>query len=109
MGAPRGRDGSLGVVFDHVGIAIPDLGVSERFYHTILSVLRVESGHPDAELVEWEAVTSCPRTASTRDPRPARRVPRAEPRGTTSKSSTTTADRPAATSRRSRVRTPGGT
>src|SRR5258705_8351453 len=45
---------SLGVVFDHVGIAVSDLGGSERFYRTVLSVLGVEPSHADAELVEWE-------------------------------------------------------
>jgi catechol 2,3-dioxygenase-like lactoylglutathione lyase family enzyme len=53
-GAPRARTGSLGVMFDHVGIAVSDLGVSERFYRTVLSVLGVEPSHADAELVEWE-------------------------------------------------------
>ena len=48
------RDGSLGVVFDHVGIAVSDLAASERFYRTVLSALGVEPGHADAELVEWE-------------------------------------------------------
>ena len=28
--------GSLGVVFDHAGIAVSDLGVSERFNRTVL-------------------------------------------------------------------------
>ena len=41
-------------MFDHVGIAVSDLGVSERFYRTVLSVLGVEPSHADAELVEWE-------------------------------------------------------
>jgi catechol 2,3-dioxygenase-like lactoylglutathione lyase family enzyme len=45
---------SLGVVFDHVGIAVSDLAASERFYRTVLSVLGVEPSHADAELVEWE-------------------------------------------------------
>ena len=48
------RDGSLGAVFDHVGTAVSDLAASERFYRTVLSVLRVEPTHADAELVEWE-------------------------------------------------------
>ncbi len=48
------RDGSLGEVFDHVGIAVSDLAASERFYRTVLSVLGVEPSHADAELVEWE-------------------------------------------------------
>ena len=48
------RAGSLGVVFDHVGIAVSDLAASERFYRTVLSVLGVEPSHADAELVEWE-------------------------------------------------------
>ena len=42
------------MVFDHVGIAVSDLGASERFYRTVLSVLGVEPSHADAELVEWE-------------------------------------------------------
>jgi catechol 2,3-dioxygenase-like lactoylglutathione lyase family enzyme len=41
-------------VFDHVGVAVSDLEVSERFYRTVLSVLGVEPSHADAELVEWE-------------------------------------------------------
>ena len=48
------RDGSLGVVFDHVGIAVSDLVASERFYRTVLSALEIEPGHADAEIVEWE-------------------------------------------------------
>ena len=47
------RNGSLGAVFDHVGIAVSDLAASERFYRTVLSVLGVEPSHADAELVEW--------------------------------------------------------
>ena len=62
MAAPRAlldslvdaRSGSLGAVFDHVGIAVSDLAASERFYRTVLSVLGVEPSHADAELVEWE-------------------------------------------------------
>src|SRR5215208_3185783 len=46
--------GSLGVVFDHVGIAVSDLAASERFYRTVLPVLGIEPSHADAELVEWE-------------------------------------------------------
>src|SRR4051812_24286204 len=46
--------GSLGRVFDHVGIAVSDLAASERFYRTVLSVLGVEPSHADAELVEWD-------------------------------------------------------
>jgi catechol 2,3-dioxygenase-like lactoylglutathione lyase family enzyme len=48
------RNGSLGVMFDHVAIAVSDLAASERFYRTVLSVLGVEPSHADAELVEWE-------------------------------------------------------
>ncbi|HEY3181974.1 MAG TPA: hypothetical protein VGJ77_04000, partial [Gaiellaceae bacterium] len=48
------RNGSLGRVFDHVGIAVADLAASERFYRTVLSVLGAEPSHADAELVEWE-------------------------------------------------------
>ena len=53
---PRGRacPGSLGRVFDHVGIAVLDLAASERFYRTVLSVLDSEPSHADAELVEWD-------------------------------------------------------
>ena len=47
-------DGSLGGMFDHVGIAVSDLAASERFYRTVLSVLGVEPSHADAELVEWD-------------------------------------------------------
>ena len=46
--------GSLGAVFDHVGVAVSDLAASERFYRTVLSVLGVEPSHADAELVEWD-------------------------------------------------------
>src|SRR5215207_2265035 len=46
--------GSLGLVFDHVAIAVSDLAASERFYRTVLSVLGVEPSYADAELVEWE-------------------------------------------------------
>jgi catechol 2,3-dioxygenase-like lactoylglutathione lyase family enzyme len=49
-----GSSGSLGRVFDHVGIAVSDLAASERFYRTVLSVLGVEPSHADAELVEWD-------------------------------------------------------
>jgi catechol 2,3-dioxygenase-like lactoylglutathione lyase family enzyme len=38
-------------MFDHVGIAVSDLAVSERFYRTVLSVLGVEPSHADAVLV----------------------------------------------------------
>src|SRR2546425_12107471 len=47
-------NGSLGRVFDHVGIAVSGLAASERFYRTVLSVLGVEPSHADAELVEWD-------------------------------------------------------
>jgi catechol 2,3-dioxygenase-like lactoylglutathione lyase family enzyme len=46
------RNGSLGAMFDHVGIAVSDIAVSERFYCTVLSVLGVEPSHADAGLVE---------------------------------------------------------
>ena len=53
---PRGQagNGSLGRVFDHVGIAVSDLAASERFYRTVLSVLGAEPSRADAELVEWD-------------------------------------------------------
>jgi len=47
-------NGSLGGVFDHVGIAVADLAASERFYRTVLSALGAEPSHADAEIVEWE-------------------------------------------------------
>ena len=34
-------NGSLGRVFDHVGVAVSDLAASERFYRTVLSVLGI--------------------------------------------------------------------
>src|SRR5206468_6044364 len=53
--SPKTLDGgSLGRVFDHVGIAVSDLAASERFYRTVLSALGVEPSHADAELVEWD-------------------------------------------------------
>jgi catechol 2,3-dioxygenase-like lactoylglutathione lyase family enzyme len=48
------RQATVGLVFDHVAIAVTDLAASERFYRTVLSVLGVEPSHADAELVEWE-------------------------------------------------------
>src|SRR3984957_53900 len=42
-------------MFDHVGIAVADLGASEHFYRTVLSPLGIEPGHADAELVEGDA------------------------------------------------------
>jgi len=50
----RTCNGTLGGVFDHVGIAVSDLADSERFYRTVLSALGIEPGHADAELVEWD-------------------------------------------------------
>ena len=50
----RARDGSLGTMFDHVGIAVSDLAASERFYRTVLGALGLEPSHADAELVEWD-------------------------------------------------------
>ena len=44
-------NGSLGAIFDHVGIAVSDLAASERFYRTVLSVLGVEPSHADADQV----------------------------------------------------------
>ena len=38
-------------MFDHVGIAVSDLGASERFYRTVLSVLNIEPSHADADQV----------------------------------------------------------
>ena len=41
-------------MFDHVGIAVSNLGASERFYRTVLAVLGVEPSYADAEMVGWE-------------------------------------------------------
>ena len=65
VGLMDAGNGSLGAMFDHVGIAVSDLAMSERFYRTVLTVLGVEPSHADAELVEWEDWGSARRTAST--------------------------------------------
>jgi catechol 2,3-dioxygenase-like lactoylglutathione lyase family enzyme len=54
LGAGPVSHGTLGRVFDHVGIAVSDLAASERFYRAVLAALGVEPSHADAELVEWE-------------------------------------------------------
>jgi catechol 2,3-dioxygenase-like lactoylglutathione lyase family enzyme len=41
-------------MFDHVGVAVANLGVSERFYRLVLAVLGIEPSHADAELVVWD-------------------------------------------------------
>jgi catechol 2,3-dioxygenase-like lactoylglutathione lyase family enzyme len=41
-------------VFDHVTIRASDLGVSERFYLTLLGALGIEPSHSGAELIEWD-------------------------------------------------------
>jgi catechol 2,3-dioxygenase-like lactoylglutathione lyase family enzyme len=41
-------------MFDHVGVAVSDLGASERFYRTVLGALGIEPDHADPGLVEWE-------------------------------------------------------
>jgi catechol 2,3-dioxygenase-like lactoylglutathione lyase family enzyme len=41
-------------VFDHVEIAVSDLGASARFYRTVLSALGAEPVRADEVLVEWE-------------------------------------------------------
>ena len=46
--------GSLGAMFDHVGIAVSDVAASERFYRTVLSVLGVEPSYAGADMVGWE-------------------------------------------------------
>ena len=53
-GVTSRRGGSLKAMFDHVAIAVSDLGASERFYRTLLSALGFEPSHADAGLVEWE-------------------------------------------------------
>src|SRR2546423_2634237 len=69
-------------MFDHVAIAVADLAASERFYRTVLSVLGAEPSHADAELVEWDDWDIGPNgPRAPHDPRPARRLPRAVPRG----------------------------
>jgi catechol 2,3-dioxygenase-like lactoylglutathione lyase family enzyme len=40
-------------MFDHVQIAVSDLGASERFYRTVLEVLGAEPVRADERLVEW--------------------------------------------------------
>jgi catechol 2,3-dioxygenase-like lactoylglutathione lyase family enzyme len=40
-------------MFDHVGIAVSDLGASERFYRTVLAVLGAEPVSVDPQIVEW--------------------------------------------------------
>lgn len=47
-------DGSLGAMFNHVGIAVSDLAASERFYRTVLSVLGVEPSYAGPDMVGWE-------------------------------------------------------
>lgn len=44
--------GSLGEVFDHVGVAVADFAASERFYRTALSAQGADPTHADAALVE---------------------------------------------------------
>ena len=51
-------NGSLGAMFDHVGIAVSDLAASERFYGTVLSVLGVEPSHADADRVRGSEARS---------------------------------------------------
>ena len=68
-------------MFDHVGIGVADFAASERFYRTVLSRLGAEPNHADAELVgdmtrRWIAPMAAPA-----DPRSARRLPSAVPRG----------------------------
>ena len=58
-------NGSLGAMFDHVGIAVSDLAASERFYRTVLSVLGVEPSHADADWSSGRTGGSARRTAST--------------------------------------------
>ena len=43
--AEHARNARLGVVFDHVGIAVSDPAASERIYRTVLAVLAVEPSH----------------------------------------------------------------
>jgi catechol 2,3-dioxygenase-like lactoylglutathione lyase family enzyme len=56
-------------MFDHVALAVSDLAASERFYGTVLSVLGVEPGHADAELVEWDDWDIMPADRRVRPPR----------------------------------------
>jgi catechol 2,3-dioxygenase-like lactoylglutathione lyase family enzyme len=41
-------------MFDHVQIAVADLGASARFYRTVLGVLGAEPVRGDEQLVEWQ-------------------------------------------------------
>ena len=54
MRAPCARDGTLGRVFDHVGVHNSDLAASERFYRTVLRVLGVEPSYAGDDIVGWD-------------------------------------------------------
>ncbi|HKN94469.1 MAG TPA: VOC family protein [Thermoleophilaceae bacterium] len=41
-------------MFDHIGVAVSDLGASERFYRTVLSVLDAEPSYAGADMVGWD-------------------------------------------------------
>jgi catechol 2,3-dioxygenase-like lactoylglutathione lyase family enzyme len=41
-------------MFDHVGLAVSDLGASERFYRTVLSALGMEPSFVGRDMVGWE-------------------------------------------------------
>jgi catechol 2,3-dioxygenase-like lactoylglutathione lyase family enzyme len=53
-GHRTGHNGSLGAMFDHVGIAVSDLAASERFYRTVLSVLGIEPSYAGTDMVGWD-------------------------------------------------------
>jgi catechol 2,3-dioxygenase-like lactoylglutathione lyase family enzyme len=46
--------GSLGRMFDHVGIRNADFAASERFYRTVLSVLGIEPSYAGADMIGWD-------------------------------------------------------
>ena len=48
------RSGSLGAMFDHVGVAVSDFAASEHFYRTVLSVLGLEPSYAGPDMVGWD-------------------------------------------------------
>ncbi len=41
-------------MFDHIGVAVSDLGATERFYRCVLGVLGIEPGYAGADMVGWD-------------------------------------------------------
>jgi catechol 2,3-dioxygenase-like lactoylglutathione lyase family enzyme len=48
------RSGSLGAMFDHVGVAVSDFAASEHFYRIVLSVLGLEPSYAGPDMVGWD-------------------------------------------------------